>query len=500
MGTGLAAGTPAQAIAGSGAAPDGSYRFAARIDVSGMRACSGALVAPQWIVTATACFAEDGKPVTAGAPPRAATVSVGHGTSAATKTTVTTLVPHAGRNVVLAKLNTWIAGIDPVAVGTTAPAAGDVVRAAGYGRTASEWVPDKLHTATFEVKAARAGALDLTRKDAAAGICKGDAGGPLLREAGDRVELVAIHHTAEQKGCLGSSDTGQDAVETRLDDLGDWLAQTRPDALHGSVRFGRVTGVAGKCLDIPNSATADGTRVTVYDCNGSGAQDVTTPGDGTLRVFGKCIDAGGPATGSIPGDRYLHLWSCNGTPAQQWQQRPNGTLYQVNNDRCIDTPTSSNGARLYLHACHGGDNQKWAIPAFSGARFGKVTGVGGKCVDIPNGRNPNGAMVTLYACNSTYAQDVTLPGDGTLRLVGKCVDAGGPAVGPDVSLYPQRLVHLWSCNGTAPQLWRLNSDGTLYSNLSGPNASCLDTPNTNNGTQLYIHRCNGGPHQQWKLP
>jgi hypothetical protein len=156
-------------------------------------------VAPQWIVTSTACFAEDGKPVTAGAPPRATTVSIGHGTTAAKATTATSLVPHA----------------DPIAASTTAPTDGEVLRAAGYGPTTTEWVPDKLHAATFEVTAVRAGALDLTRQDAMAGICRGDAGGPLPRETEGRVELVSIHHAAGQKGCLGSPDTAQDAVETR---------------------------------------------------------------------------------------------------------------------------------------------------------------------------------------------------------------------------------------------------------------------------------------------
>jgi hypothetical protein len=279
--------------------------------------------------------------------------------------------------------------------------------------------------------------------------------------------------------------SGQDAAR-KLDE------DAMPDALHRGVRFGSVTGVSNKCIDIVNSGTANGTRVQLLDCRTVGAQDVTVPGDGTMRVLGRCLDAGGPATGST-GDRFVHLWTCNGTPPQQWEQRKNGALYQPTTERCLDAPTSNNGAQLYLHTCHGGDNQKWNIPALAAARFGKVVGPASKCIDIPNGRNANGTAVTLYTCNDSYAQHVTVPGDDTLRLAGKCVDAGGP----EGTGAGERLVHLWTCNGTPAQKWRHHSDGTLYNELT---KFCLDTPNTNNAAQLYVHSCNGGTNQRWKLP
>jgi hypothetical protein len=266
-----------------------------------------------------------------------------------------------------------------------------------------------------------------------------------------------------------------------------------PDPLDGTVRFGRVTGLADKCLDIPNSVTTDGTRVQLYDCNNSAAQNVTSPGDGTMRLLGKCVDAGGPPVGS-PGDRYVHLWTCNGTGAQQWKQRPDGRIYQPDNDRCLDAPGSNNGAQLYLHTCHGGDNQKWTIAAPDGARFGQVTGVGGRCFDVPNGANADRTPVTLFDCNKGFGQDVTLPSDNTLRLVGKCLDSTGPLIGGP----GQRLVYLWTCNGSPAQKWHQNtSDGTLYNEGS---KYCLDTLSGNNGAQLYVHPCNAGTNQRWKLP
>ncbi|GGQ75169.1 ricin-type beta-trefoil lectin domain protein [Couchioplanes azureus] len=322
----------------------------------------------------------------------------------------------------------------------------------------------------------------------------------LDRKAAEERRLVEdILARAEKAGQLNLPQAARKALAGTPADVAEFLhfgqyavKPDLPDALNDGVRFGRVTGLGGKCVDIANSRTEDGTPVQLTACNGNDAQDVSSPGDGTLRVFGKCVDAGGPATGA-PGDQLVHLWSCNGTGPQRWQQRPNGTIYHPATDRCLDVPSGNDGAQLYVHACNLGEHQQWKLPAASGARFGKVIGVSGKCLDVVLGRNHDGNAVQLYGCNSGSAQDVTIPGDGTLRVVGKCVDAAGPAFGGP----GERLVYLWSCNGTPAQQWSQSSDGTLYNALT---KFCLDVPSTNEGTQLYVHSCNGGAHQQWKLP
>ncbi|MGH3994788.1 MAG: ricin-type beta-trefoil lectin domain protein, partial [Pseudonocardiaceae bacterium] len=53
---------------------------------------------------------------------------------------------------------------------------------------------------------------------------------------------------------------------------------------------GRITGLAGKCVDVRGSGTADGTAVQLYTCNGTAAQTWTVASDGTLRALGKCMD------------------------------------------------------------------------------------------------------------------------------------------------------------------------------------------------------------------
>ncbi len=227
---GVAGSVPAQAISGGTPAAAGSYAFVAKVDVEGVRSCTGALVAPRWILTAASCFPENvpaGKTAPTGAPVKATTVTVGRTDLSATTghvAAVTDLIARPERNLVLARLATAVPGVTPVAISAAAPAAGDTIKVAGYGRTATEWVPDLLHTGQFTVDSVAGNQLNVTGQGSAA-ICKGDSGGPAFREVDGVAQLVALNNASWQGGCYESTETRRGATETRVDDIRAWIQE-----------------------------------------------------------------------------------------------------------------------------------------------------------------------------------------------------------------------------------------------------------------------------------
>ncbi|TDD28540.1 glycosyl hydrolase family protein [Kribbella turkmenica] len=121
-----------------------------------------------------------------------------------------------------------------------------------------------------------------------------------------------------------------------------------------------ITGLAGKCVDVAAAATADGTPVQLYDCNGTNAQQWTRPGDGTIRALGKCLDVN---AGSVADGAKVQLWTCNGTAAQQWVYTSGRDLVNPQANKCLDVTgnNSANGTPLQLWTCTGAANQKWTV-------------------------------------------------------------------------------------------------------------------------------------------
>jgi hypothetical protein len=127
----------------------------------------------------------------------------------------------------MAQLAKPVTGITPVTVAGAAPATGDELQAAGYGRTHTEWVPDQVHAAAFTVQNVGATTLDLAGKSDGAAICKGDTGGPALSTANGRTTVVGVNSLSWQGGCLGTdpAETRTAAVAARVDDLAGWVQQ-----------------------------------------------------------------------------------------------------------------------------------------------------------------------------------------------------------------------------------------------------------------------------------
>jgi hypothetical protein len=121
---------------------------------------------------------------------------------------------------------------------------------------------------------------------------------------------------------------------------------------------------AGKCLDVPNSTTTQGTQLQIYSCSGQANQNWTRTSSNqlTVTVGGTtlCLDAYG--NGTSAGTRVV-TWSCNGQTNQQWTVNSNGTITGAQSGLCLDVTGAStaNGALAELWTCNGGSNQQWTL-------------------------------------------------------------------------------------------------------------------------------------------
>ncbi|GAA3034725.1 RICIN domain-containing protein [Actinokineospora globicatena] len=146
------------------------------------------------------------------------------------------------------------------------------------------------------------------------------------------------------------------------------LAAAGPAAVY-HVRIRSLYGNGNQCLDADATAGGNGTKVQLWDCNGSTQQTwilYSSYNDFTNLRFGRCLDAdlnGGGANGTK-----LQLWDCNNTTQQDWYQYSgdqaiyNGRFYNNRNtvlDR--DITQAGNGAKAQLWAKNFQSQQWWVI-------------------------------------------------------------------------------------------------------------------------------------------
>ncbi|MFI0942223.1 RICIN domain-containing protein [Streptomyces sp. NPDC021020] len=158
-----------------------------------------------------------------------------------------------------------------------------------------------------------------------------------------------------------------------------------------------VTGVgSGKCVDARAAATANGTAVQQYACNGSAAQQwqFTATDSGYYRV------------GVAP------------APNQVWD---------------VTDVSTADSAKTQLWLYGGGANQQWLPVAEAGGSFHFVNRNSGKCLDVPGASTADSVQLQQYTCNGTAAQSFTVSGsDGGTTTPPTGND---PDLGPNVVVF-----------------------------------------------------------------
>ncbi|WP_089156071.1 glycoside hydrolase family 27 protein [Micromonospora sp. NBS 11-29] len=129
----------------------------------------------------------------------------------------------------------------------------------------------------------------------------------------------------------------------------------------GGTRTGALVGrQSGRCLDINNFATTNGTQAQLWDCTAASNQTWTYTSGRQLTIYGnKCLDAYN--AGTTNGTRAV-IWDCNGQANQQWSVNSDGTIRGVQSGLCLDASgaATANGTKIVLWTCGSADNQRWS--------------------------------------------------------------------------------------------------------------------------------------------
>ncbi|MDG9676607.1 glycoside hydrolase family 27 protein [Micromonospora sp. DH14] len=213
--------------------------------------------------------------------------------------------------------------------------------------------------------------FDGTRRVLAKRLANGDVAVALFNQGGS---TTTISTTAAAIGKSGSSFTLVDAWTGGTSSSSGTISASVP--AHGTVVY-RVSGggttppttpppttssayasaASGRCLDVPNSNTTNGTQPVIWDCNGAANQRWTRSGQ-TLQALGKCLDAPLNATAGVK----VQIWDCNGGTNQQWAVNANGTISATQSGLCLDVNNNgtANGTTVILWTCTGAANQRWS--------------------------------------------------------------------------------------------------------------------------------------------
>ncbi|MGC4888190.1 ricin-type beta-trefoil lectin domain protein [Micromonospora sp. DT227] len=136
------------------------------------------------------------------------------------------------------------------------------------------------------------------------------------------------------------------------------VAVLAPTGAYAASTGSLVSAANGKCLDVANNSTSDGATVHMWTCYPTVAsQKWTLADDGSVRSQGKCLDVANNGTA-------VHIWTCYATvTTQRWTLTAAGDLVNAASGKCLDIRDNNqaDGATLQIWSCAGSANQKWTL-------------------------------------------------------------------------------------------------------------------------------------------
>ncbi|MFF3871764.1 glycosyl hydrolase family protein [Streptomyces sp. NPDC001978] len=128
----------------------------------------------------------------------------------------------------------------------------------------------------------------------------------------------------------------------------------------GSTTTTFVGGLSGKCLSVTGASTADGATAEIWTCNGSPSENWTVNPNGTIigGLSGKCLEVTGSSIANFAG---VDISICNGAANQQWTVNADGTIVGVQSGKCLSVlgAATTNGATADIYTCNGSPSENW---------------------------------------------------------------------------------------------------------------------------------------------
>jgi hypothetical protein len=127
---------------------------------------------------------------------------------------------------------------------------------------------------------------------------------------------------------------------------------------------------------------------------------------------GKCVDDRGAASAN---GTAIQQYTCNGSQAQQYQfQATSGGYVRVNTrlnaaeSLDVTNVSTADNAGLQLWSYTGGKNQQWLPVAEGTGTYHFVNRNSGKCLTVPNYSTADSVQLVQLACNGFYEQSFSL--------------------------------------------------------------------------------------------